>query len=84
MIRFTDRAREVLLAAERAAQRFDPNARVRLRRTDGGEVAFDLADQSGPHDEVVDGDGFEVIVERGIQGTVDAGEHGVLTLEPDA
>jgi Fe-S cluster assembly iron-binding protein IscA len=84
MIRFTERAREVLEAAERAARRFDPGARVRLRRSDDGNVVFDLTNEPGPDDEVVDGDGFEVVVQRGLDGVVDAGEHNVLTLQPDA
>jgi Fe-S cluster assembly iron-binding protein IscA len=84
MIRFTERAQEVLEAAERAARRFDPNARVRLRRDGEGTVVFDLTNGAGPDDEVVDGNGFEVVVERGLDGLVDAGEHNVLTLQPDA
>lgn len=84
MIRFTDRAREVLEAAERAARRFDPDARVRLRRAPDGTVVFDLTNEAGTQDELVHGDGFAVVVERGLEGVVDAGEHNVLTLHPES
>jgi hypothetical protein len=84
MIRFTERAREVLAAAEHAARRFDPDARVRLRRTADGGVTFELTDAAGPGDEVVDAEGSSLIVERGLEGTVDAGEHDVLRLTTDA
>ena len=84
MIRFTERAREVLVAAERAAHRFDPEARVRLRRTPEGGVAFELTEGVGPGDEVVDAEGFSLVVERGLEGTVDAGDHNILSLQPDA
>ena len=83
VIRFTDRAREVLEAAERAARRFDPTARVRLRRSEDGSVVFDLTNEAGPDDEILDGDGFVVVVQRGLAGVVDAGEHNVLTLRPE-
>lgn len=83
MIRFTDRAREVLEAAEHAARRFDPHARVRLRRSTDGTVVFDLTNEAGPEDELIDGDGFAVVVERGLEGVIDAGEHNVLTLHPE-
>lgn len=84
MIRFTERAREVLEAAERAARRFDPEARVRLLRSDDGSVAFVLTNEAGPDDEIVDGDGFAVVVAQGLEGVVDAGEHNILTLRPEA
>jgi hypothetical protein len=84
VIRFTERAREVLAAAEQAARRFDPEARVRLRRTPEGGVTFELTDAAGPGDEVVDGEGFSLVVERGLEGTVDAADHDVLRLTTDA
>lgn len=83
MIRFTDRAREVLVAAEHAARRFDPDARVRLRRDDDGVVAFELTNEVGPGDEVMDADGFELVVQKGLTGTVDAGDHNALMLQAD-
>jgi len=84
MIVFTDRAREVLEAAERAARRFDPDARVRLHRSPDGGVAFELTNDVGSDDELVQANGFSLVVERGLDGTVDAGEHNVLTLDPGA
>ena len=87
MITFTDRAREVLAAAERAARRFDPDARVRLHRTAEGGVAFELTDGVGPDDQVIEADGFALVVEQGLEGTVDAGDHNTLGLQasrPDA
>ena len=83
MITFTDRAREVLVAAERAARRFDPDARVRLHRTADGGVAFELTDGVGPEDQVIEADGFALVVEQGLEGTVDAGDHNTLGLRAD-
>ena len=76
---FTDRAVEVLRAADAGARRFNPDARIRVRRAGAG-VTFELTDEAAPTDEVVDAGGCEVLVEHGLAGTVDAGEHGVLTL----
>lgn len=83
MIRFTDRAREVLVAAEHAARRFDPDAKVRLRRDDEGRIAFELTNEVGPGDELVEAEGFELVVQRGLTGTVDAGDHNALVLQAD-
>jgi Fe-S cluster assembly iron-binding protein IscA len=79
MIAVTPRAAEVLRVAVEAARRFDPHARIRLRR-EGERVAFEFTD--GPHDgdATVDIDGVPLIVEAGLDGTVDAGEHNVLTM----
>lgn len=80
MIAFTDRALEVLHAADAGARRFNPDARIRVRRAGAG-VSFELTDEAAPTDEVVDAGGCAVLVEAGLAGTVDAGEHGVLILE---
>ncbi|MGZ4132538.1 MAG: hypothetical protein ACXVWF_05795 [Actinomycetota bacterium] len=79
MIVFTERAVEVLRAADAGARRFNPDARIRVRRAGAG-VSFELTDEASLSDEVVDAGGCEVLVEDGLAGTVDAGEHGVLTL----
>lgn len=70
---------EVLRAADAGARRFNADARIRVRRAGAG-VAFELTDEAAPSDDVVDAGGCEVLVERGLAGTVDAGEHGMLTL----
>jgi Fe-S cluster assembly iron-binding protein IscA len=79
VIEFTQRAVEVLRAADAGARRFNPDARIRVRRAGAG-VTFELTDEASSSDEVVDAGGCAVLVERGLAGTVDAGEHGVLTL----
>jgi Fe-S cluster assembly iron-binding protein IscA len=81
VVTLTDRAVEVLRAAQHAAGRFDPNARIRIRR-DGGGVAFELTEGGEPSDQVVEVDGVALLVESGIEGTVDAGDHGTLVLDP--
>lgn len=79
MLRLTDRAREALVAADAAARRFNPDARVRLRRGPGGLVS-DLTDGPDGGESVVDLEGLELVIQDGLEGTVDAGEHNVLTL----
>jgi plasmid stabilization system protein ParE len=81
MLRLTDRAREALAAADGAARRFNPEARVRLRRA-AGTLVSDLIDDPGPNESLLVIDGIEVVVEDGLDGTVDAGEHNVLTIVP--
>lgn len=71
------------MAAEHAARRFDPDARIRLRRTSEGGVAFELANEAGPGDEVFDAGEFSLVIERGLEGVVDAGDHNVLLLQPE-
>jgi Fe-S cluster assembly iron-binding protein IscA len=75
----TDRALEVLRAAQHAAHRFDPKARLRIRR-EGSGVTFELTDEGLPSDQIVEADGVALLVESGIEGTVDAGDHGTLGL----
>jgi Fe-S cluster assembly iron-binding protein IscA len=81
VLTLTDRAVEVLRAAQHAANRFDPSARLRIRR-EGSGVAFELTDAGQASDQLVETDGVALLVESGIEGTVDAGEHGTLVLEP--
>ena len=61
--------------------RFNEDARIRVRRQGDG-VTFELTDAPSPGDSVVPGEGFELLVAEGLDGTVDAGEHGALTLVP--
>jgi hypothetical protein len=81
-IAFTDWAADILRRTHEAARRFNPEATVRLHRTDGA-VAFDLTDERPEADELVRGDGFELLVADGLQGTVDVVEpHDRLILRP--
>ena len=83
-IAFTEWATEILQRTHTAARRFNPEATVRLQRRGDG-VAFELTDEKPEGDELVTGDGFELIVERGLEGTVDVVEpHDQLILRsPD-
>lgn len=72
-IAFTDWATQILQRSHAAARRFNPAATVRLHR-DGNAVAFTLTDEPGAGDELVRGDGFELLVEPGLEGTVDVVE----------
>ena len=81
-IAFTDWATDILRRTHEAARRFNAEATVRLHRTGDG-VAFDLTDEPVPGDELVRGEGFELLVEGGLAGTVDVVEpHDQLILRP--
>lgn len=82
MIEFTDWAVEILQRTWQAARRFNPEVAVRLQRAAGG-VEFVLTDERVETDEAVSADGFELLVETGLQGTVDVVEpHDRLILRP--
>ncbi len=81
MIAITPAALEVLAAAQAAAVRFNPDARLRVARSSSG-VTFELADEAGPGDQEVRAGSLVLLVETGLVGTVDVLEHGVLTLLP--
>jgi len=81
MIELTERAREALTAADVAARRFNPDARVRIVR-DGAKLRAELADEPSPGDASLDLDGLTLFVAEGVAGVVDAGDHNVLTLRP--
>jgi hypothetical protein len=71
---FTDWAIEILSRADAAARRFNPDARVRVLREDGG-VRFELTDEPAPTDVVIDHpSGFTLFAESGLEGTVDVVE----------
>jgi hypothetical protein len=81
-IAFTDWATDILQRTHEAARRLNPEATVRLARAGGG-VAFTLADEREASDTLVRGDGFELLVEEGLEGTVDVVEpHDQLVLRP--
>ncbi len=82
MIEFSDWATEILRRTHEAARRFDPDALVRLGRSPSG-VEFTLADSPLDGDRLVAGDGFEILVEQGLDGIVDVVEpHDQLILRP--
>ena len=84
MIEFTDWARDILKRSHDAARRFNPNAIVRVYRKDG-RIEFALADGAQEGDQVVQGEGFEILVEQGIEGVIDVVEpHDQLVLRPPA
>jgi hypothetical protein len=81
-IEFTDWARDILKRSHEAARRFNPNATVRVYRKDG-RIEFELADAPRERDRVVHGEGFEILVEEGIDGVIDVVEpHDQLILRP--
>lgn len=82
MIAFTDWATEILQRTWQAARRFNPDAMVRMRR-EADSVEFVLTDERSEEDRLVLGDGFELLVEPGLEGTVDVVEpHDRLILRP--
>jgi hypothetical protein len=82
VIEFTDWATRILQRTHEAARRFNPSATVRLSRAESG-VRFSLADEPGDGDRLVRGDGFEILVQEGLDGTVDVVEpHDQLILRP--
>ena len=83
MLAFTEWAIEILSRADTAARRFNPDARVRIIREAGG-VRFELTDEADPGDQVVEHpSGFTLLVEEGLEGTVDVIEpHDQLILRP--
>jgi hypothetical protein len=82
VIEFTEWATDILRRSHEAARRFNPDATVRLFRRDGG-VAFELTDDRESGDRSVEGEGFELLVEEGLEGIVDVAEpHDQLILRP--
>lgn len=82
MIEITEWAAELLLRSHQTARRFNPDVTVRLQRAGDG-VEFALTDERVPTDELVRGGGFELLVEQGLEGTVDVLEpHDRLILRP--
>lgn len=82
MIEFTPRALEILQRASDAAQRFTPDAAIRVHRGEGG-VEFALAEGPEPGDLVIEEHGFRLVVEDGLDGVVAVVEpHDRLVLRP--
>ncbi len=84
MLDFTPWATDILARSHSAARRLNSEATVRLHRGDGS-VRFDLTDEPHDGDRLVHGEGFELWVEDGLEGTVDVVEpHDRLILRsPD-
>jgi hypothetical protein len=81
MLRLTPRAAEALRAADSAARRFNPDARVRLRPGTGPtSVATDLTDAAGDGESVVTIEGVEMVVADDLDGTLDADDHNAFSL----
>jgi hypothetical protein len=81
MLRFTERAAQALERSDAAARRFNPAVRVRLAPDHDRGVRADLVDRPEPGDRSLDvPDGPQVFVDASLTGTVDAGEHDLLTL----
>jgi hypothetical protein len=79
VIEITGRAAEVLSRSAAAARRFDPNARVRVV-SDGSGVSFELTDRVQPTDREIEQEGFVLLVEWGLDGTIDVADHDRLVL----
>jgi hypothetical protein len=72
---FTEWAVDILSRADQAARRFNADARVRIVRDREAGVRFELTDEAAPGDELVEHpSGFVVLVEEGLEGTVDVVE----------
>jgi hypothetical protein len=81
MVTFTDRAGEALVLFHTAAARWDPDVHVRLV-PDGAELKPQLATGPEAGDIAIAVGGVTVFVPEGVDGTVDAGDHNVLTVTP--
>jgi hypothetical protein len=82
MVEFTQWALDILRRSHEAARRFNPEATVRVFRRDG-QVRFELTDQPESGDRVVEREGFVLLVQEGIEGTIDVVEpHDQLILRP--
>ena len=79
MLTFTDRAADALSTFHAAAARWDPSARLRLVRH-GAELRPEFTDGASDGEVEVAVGAITVLVPEGVQGSVDAGEHNVLTV----
>ena len=80
VVEFTQWAIDILRRSHDAARRFNPDATVRVFRSDGG-VRFVLTDEPQPNDRRIEHEGFVLLVEEGIEGTIDVVEpHDQLIL----
>ncbi len=83
-IELTERACEILVRSYSAARRFNPDVHLRLARGQDGEVQATLTEEPSADDELLEGDGFVLRVERGLSGRLEVHEpHDRLVLIPD-
>lgn len=83
MLDITERAAAVVRQSHEAAARFNPDVKIRLVRTSGG-LAFAFTDVADPTDGELDCLGTVLLVEEGIDGTIDIGEHNAPVLVPQS
>ena len=81
MLDVTERAAAVARQSDEAARRFNPDARIRLVRGGSG-LAFEFTDAADPTDTELDCLGTILLVQVGIEGTVDVGDHNTPMLLP--
>jgi hypothetical protein len=79
VLTFTDRAADALSTFHAAAARWDPSARLRLVQH-GAELRPEFTDGASDGEVEVSVGTITVLVPAGVRGTVDAGEHNVLTV----
>jgi len=79
VLTFTDRAAEALILFHHAAARWDPNAKLRLE-PNGSELKPLLAEGPADGDVAVVVRDITVFVPAGVDGTVDAGDHNILSV----
>lgn len=80
VIEFTQWAIDILRRSHEAARRFNPDATVRVFRQGSG-VQFALTDHPEEGDRRIEQDGFVLLVQQGIEGTIDVVEpHDQLVL----
>jgi hypothetical protein len=83
VIEFTEWATDILRRSQEAARRFDPNATLRMARGTDGRAEFALTDEPKDGDLLVHGEGFDLLVQAGLDGVVDVVEpHDRLILRP--
>ncbi len=81
MIELTERAAAAVSQALSAARRFSPDAQIRLSR-DGAGVRFELVEGPDPSDGVLETGDATLLVQAGLDGVVDTGEHQAPVLLP--
>lgn len=82
MIEVTDWAADILSGSQEAANRFDPNAVIRVAETRGG-VEAQLTESPAPDDQSVELTDMTVYVQAGLEGLLDVEEpHDRLVLRP--
>ena len=79
MVEVSERAAEVLRRSVGAARRFEAEAGIRACRG-SSTIDFILATAPEPGDATVEGDGWTLWVEMGLDGTVDVGDHDRLVI----